>query len=165
MTSRFLRLAMGLVRGWARIYTWGMPSVVAESRRAEIESDLWELQHDPDGARGLSLTVHVIGRLLIGVPDDLGWRVERAGDDDDDVVLRRIVAMMAASAVLLVAFWILPAWTGPSGPTGRTRVIECANEFTPPVSTPELRIQVITCAGAFFGPRAKMVSQPIGRDH
>ena len=164
MKSRLLRLAIGLVRGWSRVYTWRMPSGLAESRRAEIESDLWELRHDPDGARGLNPAVHVIGRLLGGVPDDLAWRVERAGDGDD-LVLRRTVAVTAAAAVLFVAFWILPAWMGHREPTGRTRVIECANASTPPETTPEFRMRVINCAGAFFGPRAKTVSQPAGRDH
>jgi hypothetical protein len=164
MKSRLLRLAIGFVRGWSRVYTWGMPSGPAESRRAEIESDLWELQHDADGTCGLNPTVQMIGRLLGGVPDDLAWRIERAGDGED-LVLRRTLAMTAAAAALLVAFWILPVWMGRMGPTGRTRVLECANESRPPESTPELRTRVITCAGVFFGPRANTVSQGVGRDH
>jgi hypothetical protein len=164
MNSRLLRLALGLVRGWSRAYTWRMPSGLAASRRAGIESDLWDFQHDPDCARGLNPAMHVIGRLLCGVPDDLAWRVERAGDGDD-IVLRRAVAVTAVAAALFAAFWILPAWMRQGEPTDRTRVVECADESTPPETTPEFRMRVIQCAGAFFGPRAKAVSQPAGRDH
>ena len=40
-------LAVTLVRAWTRAYTCGIPPMWAEQRRAEIESDLFELQHDP----------------------------------------------------------------------------------------------------------------------
>ena len=52
MTSA-MTLAVAAVRTWTRAYTWGTPSVWAEQRRAEIESDLWEQQQDPN-ARSLA---------------------------------------------------------------------------------------------------------------
>ena len=56
MTSA-MTLAVAVVRTWTRAYTWGAPSAWAEQRRAEIESDLWEQQQDPNGARGLAPAV------------------------------------------------------------------------------------------------------------
>jgi hypothetical protein len=72
VTAFFVRLAVMLVRGWTAAYTWGMPSEVGGGRRAEIDSDLWELQHaEPADVR---LAMEIVGRLVLGVPDDLGWR-------------------------------------------------------------------------------------------
>ena len=45
-----MTIAVTVGRTWTRAYTWGTPSVWAEQRRAEIESDLWEQQQDPNGA-------------------------------------------------------------------------------------------------------------------
>jgi uncharacterized protein (TIGR03435 family) len=47
-----------------------------ENRRAEIESDLWELHRDAAEHRGAAL--RVVLRLVIGMPDDVGWRIEQA---------------------------------------------------------------------------------------
>ena len=51
-----LRLALALVRLWTTLYTSGMPRGLRETRRAEIESDLWESQHDrrPESDAGVA---------------------------------------------------------------------------------------------------------------
>jgi hypothetical protein len=67
------KCAAVLVRIWTRIYTSGMPPALANARRAEIESDLWEGAQLDD--RILAAFV-VLARLLRGVPDDLLWRAE-----------------------------------------------------------------------------------------
>src|SRR5438094_8714239 len=46
MMSRLLRLAIAFVRKWTRVYTARMSPELREARRAEIESDLWEVQQD-----------------------------------------------------------------------------------------------------------------------
>jgi TonB family protein len=51
MTPLPSRIASGLVLTWTRLYTWGMPPAARDARHAEVESDLWESAHDPDGAR------------------------------------------------------------------------------------------------------------------
>jgi uncharacterized protein (TIGR03435 family) len=77
MTARMLGLAVRLVRLWTRVYTLGMSARVRDARISEIECDLWEHQHDGDRpARSIETFV----RLLLGMPDDLLWRMEHAAD-------------------------------------------------------------------------------------
>jgi hypothetical protein len=150
MNSLLLRLVVSLVRGWTRAYTWRMPAGLGESRCAEIESDLWEFQQDPDRGRGLSSAAQVLGRFFMGVPDDLFWRVEQAVDCNDR--LRRRTIALAAAACVLVALWVLPGWFSRSAPSAGTRLVECANDSDPPQTTAEFRTRVLTCAGVFFTP-------------
>jgi len=151
--SILLRFAVGLVRLWCRVYTWDMSPPLATSRRAEIESDLWELQHDPEEEQGSRAGLRIVGRLLMGVGDDVAWRLESAMDGEDPL-MRRAVAFTAAATILIVALWTLPAWSG-SQSVRRTPVTDCADETTPSQMTPDLRLRVMQCAGAFFTPRAR----------
>ena len=68
MKSPPLRLAIALVRAWTRLYTWRMEPAIRKARHAEIESDLWEFEQDPDAGRRLSPAVQVMARVLLGVP-------------------------------------------------------------------------------------------------
>jgi uncharacterized protein (TIGR03435 family) len=70
MNPPLARAAVACVRGWTRIYTWGMPSAMRDRRRNEIESDLWESQSHVSAS-------HILLRLVRGIPDDLGWRAEQ----------------------------------------------------------------------------------------
>ena len=98
-----LRFAVAVVRAWTRLYTWRLEPGLRETRRAEIESDLWEFQQDQDG-RGLTSAMHVFMRLMMGIPDDLGWRAEHAAIGDSQ--LRRTLAVSAtAAALVLAALW------------------------------------------------------------
>ena len=74
--TALLRLSVAAVRLWTRVYTWRMPRSVREARRAEIESDLWECQTDE--AAGPALPMQIMGRLALGVFDDMRWRAEHA---------------------------------------------------------------------------------------
>ena len=71
------KAAIGLASWWVRLYTRGMPRVIADARRAEFESDLWECLHD-DGRRDGSAarSMEILGRVVRGVPSDLAWCVE-----------------------------------------------------------------------------------------
>ena len=62
MTSLLLRISVAAVRGWTRVYTWRMPPVVREARRAEIESDLWASR--TDDVAGPALPMQIGGRLV-----------------------------------------------------------------------------------------------------
>jgi uncharacterized protein (TIGR03435 family) len=75
MTLRAVRLAARLVRLWTRAYTLGMSLPAREARLHEIDSDLWECLHDADRRTS---AIEMLTRLLLGVPDDLLWRVEQA---------------------------------------------------------------------------------------
>ena len=72
-----VKLGKAGVRVWTRLYTWGMPPHVRDARRAEIESDLWEHEHDLDSDLHLGPTVQLLSRLILGVPYDLQWRLEQ----------------------------------------------------------------------------------------
>ena len=78
MKSPLLEVAIRAVRGWTRLYTWRMPPAQREARRAEIESDVWEFEQDTPQCRSISPSVHMLIRLLAGVPDDLRWRMDQA---------------------------------------------------------------------------------------
>ena len=77
MNSLLMRGAVNCARGWTWLYTWRMSSPSRETRRAEIESDLWEFQCDAAEDHRLGSALHILVRLVIGIPDDLGWRVEQ----------------------------------------------------------------------------------------
>jgi uncharacterized protein (TIGR03435 family) len=72
----WLQALMACVRAWTKLYTSGLPPAVRNRRRAEIDSDLWEWRADqasePRGAAGL----HLLLRMLRGMPHDVAWRVE-----------------------------------------------------------------------------------------
>ncbi len=71
------KAAIRLASWWVRLYTRGMPRVIADARRAEFESDLWECLHDDgrgDGSAARSM--EILGRLVRGVPSDLAWWFE-----------------------------------------------------------------------------------------
>jgi hypothetical protein len=69
-------LAIVLVRAWTRLYTCGLPLDLRTARRAEIDSDLWELQHDSEGPQPGRAAPAILLRLMAGIPDDLAWRME-----------------------------------------------------------------------------------------
>ena len=101
MTLHARRFAARVVRLWTRIYTWRLPPALRDARREEIESDLWQSEHDPDtGSHLFALT-----RLVLGVPDDLGWRLEQEGTMSRFMKLRiAIAAVMALGLALWVVF-------------------------------------------------------------
>jgi hypothetical protein len=72
----FMRIAMVLVRAWTRIYTCGLAPAERSSRRAEIESDLWELEHDHEAMQRRWAAAQIVARLVRGIPDDFAWRME-----------------------------------------------------------------------------------------
>jgi len=107
MTPLLVRLAFAAVRAWTCVYTSGMPVLSRDVRRAEIESDLWEWQHDPDRASGPRAPVHVLLRLMLGMPDDLLWRMTHVTDP-------RTAAFRTAATVLLVLVaWAYVQWVRP----------------------------------------------------
>lgn len=60
-------------RRWASTYTRSLTPDVAQRRRDEIESDMYEHAHDRED-RGAAFQFEVLGRVLSGVPADLSWR-------------------------------------------------------------------------------------------
>jgi hypothetical protein len=79
LVDAFLLDAMtALVRAWVALYTWGLPLDVRERRRGEIDSHLHEqcmhdletLHHSPR-----STGLRVLWRCILGLRDDVSWRI------------------------------------------------------------------------------------------
>jgi hypothetical protein len=96
MSARSVRIAVAVVRVWTRMYTWQLPELARDRRRAEIESDLWESQHD--AANGSDLALGLIVRLVLGIVDDVRWRAEQVSAAPPR---RRVLAVSVGAAVLL----------------------------------------------------------------
>jgi len=75
MSRTAFRVATALTRAWTRLYTAGLPAGARERRREEIDADLWALEHDA-GAGGFA-AAHVVVRLMLGIADDVEWRMEQ----------------------------------------------------------------------------------------
>jgi len=76
--SASVRAASALARAWVRLYTARLPETLRNARRAEIDADLWEHQHDrllSRTADGVT-TTEIVLRTWLGAFDDLGWRFE-----------------------------------------------------------------------------------------
>jgi hypothetical protein len=112
-------LALALARAWVRLYTRGLPAQLRDSRRAEIECDLWEQRHDEQSRRSRrsATTARVLGRVLRGVPSDLSWRLEHRSPR---VVARRL--RLAGSAARRHRWTVFPALVELSYITGAAKV-------------------------------------------
>lgn len=117
MSRRAVTIATRIVRAWTWLYTAGMDPRLRDARRAEIDSDLWELDADAGRRRedDAAIAIHIFNRLLLGVPDDLSWRAEEAAADAQSV--RRSICFAAtAGFVAIVAVWFLVLSRSPSWP-------------------------------------------------
>lgn len=71
-------VAAALTRAWVRLYTIRMPSDLRETRRAEIDADVWEHEKDAQqaGVPRVVVELEILLRAVLGVPDDVSWRFE-----------------------------------------------------------------------------------------
>ena len=74
----------GFVQAWVRLYTIGLPPGLRDARRDEIDSDLWEQAHHTGMHTTPSPTAHLLLRWLLGLPDDLLWRLAHIRSRDLD---------------------------------------------------------------------------------
>jgi hypothetical protein len=153
MNARLLPLVIAVARMWTRVYTWGLPSMHADVRRAEIDSDLWELQRDAERGSVWAPAVQVVARLVLGVAEDVWWRMEQV-NAADSVPLRRTVAYMAAALSMIGIFWMATGLVASAPRAGSVRMEDCAQAPTPLETTADLRLRMVSCAGAFFLPQA-----------
>jgi len=70
--------AANLTRNWTSFYTWRLPPDRRDSRRAEIESDLWEHQYLASLQRvdATNTAMEILLRFALGMPADCLWRLE-----------------------------------------------------------------------------------------
>lgn len=118
MKPAMLRFAVGTCRVWTAIYTRGLAPETRETRRLEIESDLWEQQahareiHEPAVDTGF----HILTRVLLGIPADLSWRsslsgaAREGGYKGDRTMVNKL--FVALATVLTAAFGILFLYMG-----------------------------------------------------
>lgn len=91
-----LPLTLALVRGWTWLITRGTAPDECDRRRQEIESDLWEFEHDANRGDDMSAALRVLVRLILGIPHDVAWRMDRA-------TVRRVAARSAIGLATLAA--------------------------------------------------------------
>jgi hypothetical protein len=134
-----INASSALCRLWTRTYTLGMPGGQRGARLAEIESDLWEFRNDEVNARqpATFLAAAVLARLITGMPNDLGWRMEHA-DGHLRVRLRSFVAATAA-VFLMTALWLASSLqSGPlPEPPGMMRFVAAPPPPPPPPPPPD----------------------------
>jgi uncharacterized protein (TIGR03435 family) len=166
MKSPLLRLAITCVRTWTWLYTLGMPTASRERRRAEIESDLWEFQRDADGDDALASAAHVLHRLLLGMPDDLGWRLEEAALAG--TITQGTIALggrVAGAALCIGALWAIDADAGRRRPAiaaaGRAGGFNQAIDGTVTSSLPLLTARIVATVGASMLPHLAAQSPPV----
>ena len=133
MINVWLRVALWSVRTWTAAYTWRLPPELRERRRAEIESDLWESRRAEQSHARLALSL--TERLLLGMPDDVQWRLEQVSVA---VLSRRVMVMCAAGAALLACVWLGVRSSGaePPPPPQAPDLIWGAKDYPPPPPPP-----------------------------
>jgi hypothetical protein len=102
MRPPLLQATVSLVRVWTRLYSWQLPESIRNARRAEIESDLWECQQAATPTAWLPL--QIVARLILGLPDDLGWRFEH--DRTRLQPTRTAFALIAGVVMIVTVVWI-----------------------------------------------------------
>jgi hypothetical protein len=135
MTARLVGVAAGIVRAWTCIYTAPLPLPIRDARRAEIESDLWEFADDAarSGVPAHAAAVHIVARLLLGIPDDLTWSMEHGeiGVQFGPRSAGALAALVACAATMML--W-LSLWN-PSA-TAAAKVASMAAELARKVPPP-----------------------------
>lgn len=144
MTPIGLRAARAIVRGWAWLYTRGLPRDIADTRRAEIESDLWDSMSDPATP---AQPVQILSRLLRGLLDDVGWRLERAERTPRHV---RLSMIAAAVGCLLAVVWTIVTMRPSALPVPATRasIAERAVLYPPPPPPPPPPARTVSLSGS-----------------
>jgi len=119
----------GLVRGWVRLYTRGLPAEMRTARRDEIDDDLW-CEHDEAAALGRSarsLDANLLLRLLFGMPADINWRLScgvhspASNLEGSSMDTRTLGALAIVSGLIFGTLFVLfipfshGVWTGTFG--------------------------------------------------
>jgi len=126
-----LRAALSIVRLWTTIYTAGIPETLRDARREEIESDLWEAQHDSQSDPIRLSAMHVVARLVAGIPDDLGWRLEQVNAMTRTA---RVSALVLVTCALVAISGGIASWMTRPGslPAPSLRPLRARVVYPPP---------------------------------
>ena len=136
----------GLVRGWVRLYTSGLPAELRDARRDQVDDDLW-CQHAEAAANersARSLDADMALRLVLGMPADLTWRLTYRRDTGPVAIVEHDSSMSTTTlgalcviagltlALLLIAFipFSHSVWTGSAGGYGMIGTIVEVGAFS-----------------------------------
>jgi hypothetical protein len=149
MTRCIAAAVFAATRAWLRVYTSHTADDVGVARRAEIESDLWEMEHDTDFESGARLAWLATRRLVTSIPDDVVWRFENLALDQQ-LIVRRLVAVSAATLMVL-SLWAMPSLFL----NGRREIANCAATVPDLQTDTDLRLELMRCVGVFFSARSQ----------
>lgn len=125
--STDVRIAVSVARAWVHLYTSRMSPELRETRRAEIDADLWD--HHRDAQEGSTSTLvtalEILLRTGLGVLDDLSWCVEARQSERGTARTGRSFTMgfsarqtrwmgifsVTATAIVLMMFGVVPTLT------------------------------------------------------
>ena len=111
--------ADAIARGWTAWYTRRVADDVAERRRSEIRSDLYE--HAAASGCTPTQQFEVLGRVLWGIPADLSWRRaaraprERRLETGESMTLRKVTFGLFAVYALFDVWAALGVILNPDG--------------------------------------------------
>lgn len=100
----------GVARFWTAIYTRGLPPETAERRRDEIRSDLFE--HAAVAGAMTAQQVHVLGRVLWGIPADLSWRRAARAPRERRLATGEIMTLRKTTTALVAFAALFNIWAG-----------------------------------------------------
>ena len=123
------RLVVALLRRWTIVYTLGLSDEDRARRRQEIESDIWESLKDPE-SRGLAVALTMLVRLVAGMPDDIGWRVEQPRP------ARPLMFAVTVAAVCTLMLMGLIVWAGTVATLPRPEPLVHVQPAPPPPPPP-----------------------------
>lgn len=122
-----VRMTVRFARAWVQLYTSRIPREVRATRRAEIDSDLWDQVADGQegGAPPLVTALEIVLRTCLGVLDDLSWCVEACQQDRGASRIERRMTMalsarqtrwmgiltVAGGAMVMLMFGVIPTVT------------------------------------------------------
>ena len=100
----------GVARSWTAIYTRGLPPEAAERRLEEIRSDLFE--HASFAGVTTAQQVHVLGRVLWGIPADLSWRRAARASRERRLATGEAMTLRKSATIAFVIYALFNLWTG-----------------------------------------------------
>lgn len=127
-----LEASSAIVRTWTRLYTWRLPAHARDTRRGEIESDLWEFAHDRGSERDVMPAFHVLARLFAGIPDDVSWRASQVTVGSTPM---RAAISVATAAIVVTAVWVY-AVTMPVDLPAPAPLVKIVEVYPPPPPPP-----------------------------
>lgn len=145
-----------IVRTWVWFLTLGLTVEIKNARRMEIASDLWE-----NGQEGIAvgyaphqIALHILLRLLIGMPSDTLWRLRQV----------RLDYVLLAGGTVLMLGGLAVGWEG-SLQVWVVRVIVAAATLMLIVSVSMMREVVTPRFGFGLHRRASRRKQPRSLDY